>query len=213
MKHIFFFACETREQKASITHRRNDHRDRKICLKTSFVFINTLRCSYIPPLHLKLGLMKNFVNVTDQNGAGFYYLLTKFPGIASEVKGKTGVFNGIQFGLALDNQDFVRFLTKQLRAACGKLRIMKNLQLLCDRCSDVGCHPKYISLILIWTSYRILARSVKNMGKGTINKEIATVETRYYGRLNPIIVGNYCWILQRDSSFSCKHKSKVQKEF
>jgi hypothetical protein len=29
---------------------------------------------YLPPLHIKLGLMKHFVKGIDQNGAGFAYL-------------------------------------------------------------------------------------------------------------------------------------------
>uniref|UniRef100_A0A6P7GZL2 Uncharacterized protein LOC114344943 n=1 Tax=Diabrotica virgifera virgifera TaxID=50390 RepID=A0A6P7GZL2_DIAVI len=33
----------------------------------------------LPPLHIKLGLMKQFVKAMDRNGQGFAYLTTKFP--------------------------------------------------------------------------------------------------------------------------------------
>jgi hypothetical protein len=46
---------------------------------------------YTPPVHIKLGLIKNFVKATDQNSAGFTYLKNKFPGI-SDTKIKEGVF-------------------------------------------------------------------------------------------------------------------------
>ena len=40
-----------------------------------------------PPLHIKLGWMKNFVKGLDKNGAAFQYLSTEFPGFsAAELK-------------------------------------------------------------------------------------------------------------------------------
>ena len=41
---------------------------------------------YLPPLHIKLGLMKNFVKAMDHNGEGFNFLTRKFPRI-SDAKG------------------------------------------------------------------------------------------------------------------------------
>ena len=35
---------------------------------------------YLPPLHIKLGPIKNFVNAMDQNSARFMYFKKKFPG-------------------------------------------------------------------------------------------------------------------------------------
>ena len=40
---------------------------------------------YLPPLHIKLGLMKNLVKALDRDGPGFQYLKSKFPRI-SEAK-------------------------------------------------------------------------------------------------------------------------------
>lgn len=48
-----------------------------------------------PPLHIKLGLMKNFVKVLDKGGRGFAYLGQKFPRVSRE-KLKAGVFDGPQ---------------------------------------------------------------------------------------------------------------------
>src|SRR5206468_3909121 len=41
------------------------------------------RCTKVllPPLHIKLGLMKTFVKNLDRNGAAFQYLAQKFPEI------------------------------------------------------------------------------------------------------------------------------------
>jgi hypothetical protein len=35
---------------------------------------------YLPPLHIKLGLIKKFVKAMDQNSAGVIYLKVSFPG-------------------------------------------------------------------------------------------------------------------------------------
>ena len=48
--------------------------------------------TFLPPLHIKLGLMKDFVRAMDLNGRGFLYLKEKFGNPLSEAKIKTGVF-------------------------------------------------------------------------------------------------------------------------
>jgi hypothetical protein len=45
----------------------------------------------LPPLHIKLGLMKNFVKAIDRTGSAFKYLAEKFPRL-SEAKIKEGGF-------------------------------------------------------------------------------------------------------------------------
>jgi hypothetical protein len=50
---------------------------------------------YLPLLHIKLGLMKNFVKAMNKSGHGFQYLQTKFPRI-SDAKIKEGIFIGPQ---------------------------------------------------------------------------------------------------------------------
>lgn len=38
---------------------------------------------FLPPLPIKLGLMKNFVNAMDKKGAAFQHLCTLFPALSS----------------------------------------------------------------------------------------------------------------------------------
>jgi hypothetical protein len=45
----------------------------------------------LPPLHIKLGLMKNFVKAMNKDGHGFYYLKQKFPCL-NDAKIKEGIF-------------------------------------------------------------------------------------------------------------------------
>ena len=49
----------------------------------------------LPPLHIKLWVMKNFVKVMDREGSGFAFLQEKFPKISIE-KFKADIFDGPQ---------------------------------------------------------------------------------------------------------------------
>jgi hypothetical protein len=68
------------------------------------------------PLHIKLGLMKNFVKAMDQNGAAFQPLSFVFPGLGA-AKLKEGIFVGPQIREVLKDTDFEELLNlKELRA-------------------------------------------------------------------------------------------------
>ena len=43
---------------------------------------------FLPPLHIKLGLMKNFVKGKDKTGRGFQYLRNKFPNVCRTNQGR-----------------------------------------------------------------------------------------------------------------------------
>jgi len=49
----------------------------------------------LPPLHIKLGIMKQFVKALNKDGDCFKYICTKFPGSMKE-KLKAGIFDGPQ---------------------------------------------------------------------------------------------------------------------
>ena len=49
----------------------------------------------LPPLHINLGVMKNFVKAMDRQGSGFTFLMSKFPRISME-KLKAGIFDSPQ---------------------------------------------------------------------------------------------------------------------
>ena len=71
---------------------------------------------FLPPLHIKLGLMKNFVKALHKNGAAFQHLSTVFPGL-SAAKLKEGIFVGPQIREVLKDADFEELLNlKELRA-------------------------------------------------------------------------------------------------
>ncbi|GBL92037.1 General transcription factor II-I repeat domain-containing protein 2A [Araneus ventricosus] len=69
----------------------------------------------LPPLHIKLGLMKNFVKAMDCGGSGFQYLRLKFPKVSE--KNKEGIFVGPQFRQLMKDPVLESKLTKKEAAA------------------------------------------------------------------------------------------------
>ena len=64
----------------------------------------------LPPLHIKLGLIKQFVKALDKDGAAYKYFQNLFPKL-SEAKAKGGVFIGPQLKLILKSDEFLETLS------------------------------------------------------------------------------------------------------
>jgi hypothetical protein len=60
---------------------------------------------YLPPLHIKLGLMKNSAEGMDKTGRVFKYMRTKFPNV-SDAKIKEGIFTGPQIREVMQDKQF-----------------------------------------------------------------------------------------------------------
>ena len=63
----------------------------------------------MPPLHIKLGLIKNFVKAMAKHRLnGFEFLCKKFPKL-SQAKLKEGIFVGSQIRIVLETQSVKNF--------------------------------------------------------------------------------------------------------
>ena len=72
----------------------------------------------LPPLHIKLGLMKNFVKGLHKNGAAFQHLSTVFL-----VKLKEGIFVGPQIREVLKDTDFEELLNLKETESMGSIQV------------------------------------------------------------------------------------------
>jgi hypothetical protein len=66
---------------------------------------------FLLPLHIKLGLTKNFVKAMSKEGQSVAYLQQKFPQV-SKAKIKEGIFIGPQIRLLLGDPIFTKKLNK-----------------------------------------------------------------------------------------------------
>ena len=68
--------------------------------------------TYLPPLHIKLGLIKVSVKTVDKESEGFVYFRHKFPKIR-EARNKQETFVGPQITQLFEDRDFS---TKEISA-------------------------------------------------------------------------------------------------
>ena len=70
----------------------------------------------LPRLHIKLGLMKQFVKTINKEDKYFEYLQQTFPNI-SDAKVHEGVFDGPQIHKMFNDQKFIKIMNKKEKAA------------------------------------------------------------------------------------------------
>jgi hypothetical protein len=184
---------------------------------------------YLPPLHIKLGLMKNFVVAMDHNGSGFQYLKDKFGKIKTDAKLKAGIFVGPEIREIMRDDAFRSKLNKlELAAWDAFVLVVQNF---------LGNHraDNYAELVSnMLAAYQQLGSRMSlkihflhshldffptNLGDVSdehgerFHQDIAIMERRYQGHFNPNMMGDYCWFLQRSTTDTHKRKSKCLKHF
>ena len=71
---------------------------------------------YLPPLHIKLGLMKNFVKGMDKTSRRFEYMRNKFPNVRDAIV-KESIFIGPQIRKLMQDKQFDEDLNETERSA------------------------------------------------------------------------------------------------
>ena len=64
----------------------------------------------LPPLHIRLGLIKQFVEALDKNGDCFRYIRSRFP-YTSYGKVRAGIFDGPRIRTLIRDPAFVLHMT------------------------------------------------------------------------------------------------------
>ena len=182
-----------------------------------------------PPLHIKLGLMKQFVKALHLDGECFQHILCTFPGLSCE-KIKAGVFDGPQIRALVRDQTFVRAVNDKEKAAwLSFVDIMKNF--LGNK--KAGNHEDLVGNMLSAFRYLGCKMSIKvhflfsHLDKfpdnlGAVNDEqgerfhqdLMAVEEPYQGRGDRHMLADYCWSIKRDClAMVFKRKNHKRKIF
>ncbi|UYV79148.1 hypothetical protein LAZ67_17001251 [Cordylochernes scorpioides] len=168
---------------------------------------------YLPPLHIKLGLMKNFVKAMDRNASGFAYLKQKFSSI-SEAKIKEGILVGPQIRELQQDGNFQNSLNEVEAAAWNSFRnVCKNFL----GSVKVENYRDIVNDLLL--SYKALGCNMSlkfhflhshlyffpdNLGAVSdehgerFHQAISSMEKRYQGKWSPAMLADDCWALKRD---------------
>lgn len=77
----------------------------------------------LPPLHIKLGLFKNFIKALDKEGPAFSYMKDIFKN-HSDAKIREGVFDGPQIKKLIQNKNFETYLSTDEAAAWTSFKLV-----------------------------------------------------------------------------------------
>ena len=182
----------------------------------------------MPPLHIKLGLIKQFVKALDHDSEAFQYLQTMFPKL-SEAKIKGGIFVGPQVKKLMHDEEFTRKLKPLERKAWSsfidvvegflgnhKVENYKEVvQHLIRSYQAMGCRMS----IKMHVFHSHLEVFKSNMGSYSeeqgerFHQDLQNFEKRYHGQYNERMLGDYIWGLVRESDLTYKRKSRKTVHF
>jgi len=182
----------------------------------------------MPPLHIKLGLMKQFVTALDKESSAFKYLHEFFPKL-SEAKIQAGVFVGPQIKKILESKEFPKKLTTKENAAWNSFAAVVNgflgnnkvenyvelVETLVKNYGKMGC--KMSLKVHILDSH--LDKFKENMGAYSeeqgerFHQDILDFERRYQGQYNESMMGDYIWGLIRESELQYKRQARKTTHF
>lgn len=171
----------------------------------------------LPALHIKLGLIKNFVKTLSKDGSVFQFLKQKFPKL-SDAKIKEGVFVGPDINKLIQDSSFTSSLNNIEKQAWNAfVDVTKNflgnkkaddfsekIKKMLDCYHKMGCN---MSLKLHFL-HSHLDFFPDNMGSVSdehgerFHQDVAAFEKRFQGRWEPAMLADYCWSLLRDTPAS-----------
>ena len=181
-----------------------------------------------PPLHIKLGLMKQFVKALDNNGECFSYICSTFPGLSEEKK-KAGIFDGPQIRTLMRDPNFITSMNEtEERAWNAFCNVVQNflgnkkadnyeeiVEELLMSLRDLGCRMS----IKIHYLHSHLDNFPENLGDVSeeqgerFHQDIKIMEERYQGRWDSHMMADYCWSLMRDNPEAVYQRSAKKRKF
>ena len=211
-----YFLCESDSHAKSVHYSKNWALHKSHTPETKNVADQPLAdpCKvWLPPLHINLGLMKNFVKALDRNGPAFSFLYEKFPRFSME-KIKAGVFFGLQIRQLFRDTHFYLVLSDDEKAAWNAFRhaatgflgnvkavnVGKLVENLITSYEKLGCNVSLKTHFLQshLDSFPANCGAVSDEHGERFHQDISAMENRYKGKLSAAMLADYCWAVKRD---------------
>ena len=167
-----------------------------------------------PPLHIKLGLIKQFNKALDRDGDCFTYLCQAFPGLTME-KLKAGIFYGPQIRHIIRDPDFENSLNEvELEAWKAFILIVKNFL-----GNNKARNLDWKMSVKMHYLFSNMDRFPENLGSmsgepGEIfHQDLKEMKTRYQGRWDTVMMADYCWNLKKDLPVAEHSRSSKKRKF
>lgn len=181
-----------------------------------------------PPLHIKLGLIKQFVKALNTESNCFKFICLTFPGLSYE-KIKAGIFDGPQIRQLINSKDFSSSMNDVEKRAWNsfvalvkgflgneKAKDYKDLvETLLGSFQQLGCNMsiKVHFLMSHLDEFPANLGDVSDEHGERFHQDIKTMEERYQGRWNVNMMADYCWSIQRDCVESQHSRQSRKRKF
>lgn len=178
----------------------------------------------MPPLHIKLGLAKQFVKALDVDGPTFLFIRSMFPHL-SMAKVQGGIFTGPQVRKMLLSRELESSMLVQEKRSWRAFRCVvenflgnrraDNYQDLVNRMvvefEKMGCRMS-LKVHVLFSHLDFFSSNLGDVSEEhgeRFHQDIAIMEKRYQGHWDANMMGDYIWGLVRD----CKddHKRRARK--
>ena len=164
-------------------------------------------------LHIKIGLMKQFVKAIDKDGTCFQYVRHKFPKI-SDAKLKEGIFIGPQIRTLLKDENFVNTMTKDQISAWVIFKEVvgnflgnnktQNYKVLVGKLVKSYEKLGYLMNLKLYFLHSHFDSFLSNLCDFSeeqgerFHQDIKEMERRYQGRWDVNMMADFCWCLKRE---------------
>lgn len=177
----------------------------------------------MPPLHIKLGLIKQFVKALNKKNVGkcFQSLLKIFPSLF-DAKIKEGVFNGLDIRKVMKSTEFENTMTKYEKAAWVNFKNVKEflgnkkdenyeavVEKMLESFEKLGCNMS-LKVHFLHSHLKSFPENLRDMSEEQgekFHQDIKEMERRYQGQWNVTMLADYCWNLKRNE-VGVSHKRK-----
>lgn len=183
----------------------------------------------LPPLHIKLGLMRQFVKALNEKSTAFEYLKSKFP-LLSHAKIKEGIFVGPQIRKLFDDKEFEKHLNIKEKSAW---QCFKNVV---DGFLGNNRDPNYATLVKqLLLKYKAIKANMslkvhflhshldffpRNLGAMSdeqgerFHQDIKVLESRFNRKCTKHMMAEYTWFLTlSDQDQEHNRKSRTKRFF
>lgn len=182
----------------------------------------------LPPLHIKLGLIKQFVKALDHGGETFQEIRLMFPKL-SEAKVKGGIFTGPQVRKMLKSVQLENVMSDVEKVAWCAFRDIVNgflgnnkdpnykqlIAKLLDSYKNLGCRMS-LKVHFLHSHLDFFRENLGNVSEEhgeRFHQDIAAMEKRYQGRWDTAMMGDYIWSLVRNDPGTHSRKARSSVHF
>lgn len=182
----------------------------------------------LPPLHIKLGLMKQFVKALSKQGECFKYLCNKFPSL-SEAKLKEGIFVGPDIRKLMKDEDFeTKMNFEEKEAWVSFKKVVKNflgnkkssdyvqlVENMLENFRKLGCNMS-LKVHFLKSHLDFFPENLGDLSEEQgerFHQDIKAMERHYQGRWNVNMLADYCWMLQRDTEKNEHRRKSLKRSF